>query len=275
MSPILPKSIQLPPSGSITITNEEGKLLKINTNQSSYLTQLLFWEGYQQFEYTNIFTKLIKKLTVFYDVGSNIGYYSLLASMENPNIQVVAFEPASGPLHFLKKNVSTNKFSNIKIEDIALSEQTGTLTFYEIQNKKYQYLEHNLAGESNAGSKTTGRNFVPTEVKTISFDDYVTQNQQSPIDLVKLDTEGTEHLIMQHAHIVLEQMKAIVICETLFNTIEADLEGIFTTYGYEFFNHTKSGLQQVSTITRSTDNGVRNCFFVHPSKFHLIEEFVL
>ena len=272
--PLLPNKIKIPPSGVLTIKNKEGKKIKVKTNQTNYLTNLIFWEGYQNFEYTDIFIKLIKKVDVFYDIGSNIGYYSLLAEMENPEIQVVAFEPASGPLHYLKENVSINVFKNIKVVNMALSEKTGSITFFEIKNKKYTYLEHNLAGEGNAGSKTTGRNFVPTKVKTKTFNEYVANANQKSIDLVKMDTEGTEHLILEYADVILEQMKPIFICETLFDTIELELELIFNKYGYDFYNHTDTGLKKVSSIIRDKDNGVRNCFFVHPSKSHLIKEFV-
>jgi hypothetical protein len=90
-----------------------------------------------------------------------------------------------------------------------------------------------------------------------------------------MDTEGTEHLILKCADVILEQMKPIFICETLYGAIESELESIFSKYGYEFYNHQGSGLKKVTSIIRENDNGVRNCFFVHPSKFHLIEEFVL
>jgi len=273
-SPILPKNIKLPPSGILTVKNKDGKKLKIKTNQTSYLTQLIYWEEYQNFEYTDIFLKLIKKMNVFYDIGSNIGYYALLAEMENPEIKVVAFEPAVGPLYYLKENVRINNFKNIKIEDIALSDKKGEIIFYEIKNKKYTYLEHNLGGEGNTGSKTVGRNFMPIQVKTTTFNEYVADANQTNIDLVKMDTEGTEHLILEYADDILGNMKPIVICETLFDTIEDKLETIFLKYGYDFYNHTENGLEKVDTIIRKKDNDVQNCFFVHPTKFNLIEEFV-
>lgn len=273
--PILPAGIKLPPSGTLTLRNSRGEALKLKTNQTNYLTQLLFWEGHLNFEYTEIFIKLIKKVGSFYDIGANIGYYSLLAESENSQVKVVAFEPASGPLFYLKENVKANAFKNIRVEDLALSDREGEITFYEIKNKKYSYLEHNLQGESNAGSKTTERNFVPVNVRTTTLDQYVIAKKEGTIDLLKMDTEGTEHSILEHATMVLEEMKPIIICETLFDTIEAELEVILKRYGYEFYNHTEAGLEKVGSIQRSVDNGVRNCFFVHPSKFHLIEEFVV
>lgn len=271
--PVVPH-VQLPPSGIVTIQNDEGKTLKLKTNQTNYPTHLIFWEGYLNFEYTEIFIRLIKKVSVFYDVGANIGYYSLLAELENTSIKVVGFEPATGPLFYFRENVRINNCQNIRVESLALSHQQGEITFYEVKNEKYRYLTHNLTGEGNAGSKTTQRNFVPNPVKTTTLDQYVSDVEEANIDLIKLDTEGTEYLILSHAAQVLDQMKPIIICETLFNVIEAELEQLFKTHGYEFYNHTENGLIKVETIVRNVDDGVRNCFFVHPSRYHLIKEFV-
>ena len=274
LKPILPEKIKLPPSGVIRFKNNLGQVLNIKTNQTSYLTQLLYWEGYQNFEYSDIFIKLIKKINVFYDIGANIGYYSLLAELENKNIKVIGFEPANGPLFYFRENIKINKFKNIRVESLALSDKEGEITFYEIRNKKYTYLEYNLAGEGNSGSKTSGRNFVPISVKTTTLDKYVENAKEVNIDLIKMDTEGTEHFILENSENVLKLMKPIIICETLFNTIELELEELMRSYGYEFYNHTEMGLQKVNTIVREEDNGVSNCFFVHPTKFDLIEEFV-
>jgi FkbM family methyltransferase len=274
--PIMPKKFRIPPSGILKLINSEGRIIKLKTNQTSHLTKLIFWEGgYQKFEYTDIFIKLIKKVNLFYDIGANIGFYSIIAAMENKNINVVGFEPASGPLYYFKENVRLNNYNNIKVEPLALSHKDGEIEFYEVQNKKYKYLKHNLAGEGNAGSKTKGRNFIPIKVKTTTLDNYVDKTNAECIDLIKMDTEGTENLILGKSIRVLKEMKPIIICETLFNTIEPELERIMSSFGYEFYNHTEAGLFKQDTIIRKEDDGIRNCFFVHPSKYYLIDEFIV
>ena len=273
--PMLPERIRIAPAGVFSIKGDQGGILKIKTNQTNYLTKCIYWNGYLNFEYTGIFIRLIRKVNVFYDVGANIGYYSLLAALENKDIRVVGFEPASGALHFFKENVRINRFSNITIESLALSELEGKIMFYEVRNKKYKYLKHNLSGESNAGSKTTGLNFVPHEVESSTLDQYVSKVGEVGIDLIKIDTEGTEHLILGKATSVLENMKPIIICETLYNTIEPQIEAILKGYGYFSYNHIGDGLKKVDSIARKEDDGVRNCFFVHPSRLHLIEEFIV
>lgn len=274
--PILPDKIKIPPSGVLKIRNSGGSVLKIKTNQTNYLTHLIFWGGgYQRFEYTDIFIRLIKKVNTFYDIGANIGYYSLVGAMENKTIKVIGFEPAAGPLFYFRENVRINKFFNIKAESVALSDKEGEIEFYEVENKKYKYLEYNLAGEGNLGSKTTGRNFVKNKVRTTTLDNYVKAANEKNIDLIKMDTEGTENLILEKAGFVLKEMKPIIICETIFNTIEPELERIMSSFGYEFYNHTKAGLLKQTTIVRNEDNGISNCFFVHPDKYFMIEEFVI
>jgi FkbM family methyltransferase len=271
---IFPHIFKLPPSGIIRL-NSEDVSVKIATNQSNFLTKEVFWEGFENFEYTKIFISLSKKINSFYDIGANIGYFTILAGKANKNIEIHAFEPSKGPLFFLRKNCTLNNLKNVIISSLALSDRSGEITFYEIQNVKYTYLKYNLAGESNTGSKTSGRNYMPIEVSTIRLDDYFNENSSNNlIDLIKIDTEGTEDIILENAQEILANHKPIIICETLFGMIEDKLDTLMKKYDYEFYNHTENGLEKVSTISRSKDNGVINCFFVHPSKAHLIEEYI-
>jgi FkbM family methyltransferase len=272
--PFLPRRFKLPPSGTIKIELADNEL-KIKTNQTNYLAYCVFWHGYQNFEYTPIFEKLAKKVSCFYDIGANIGYYSLLAAKINPQMKIKAFEPATGPLHFLKENVVLNGIKNIDIEDIALADKNGEIDFYEVKSNKYKYIKYNLAGEGNSGSQTDPSAFVKNTVKAITVDEYLMEHAQDQVDLVKMDTEGTEHMILTKAENLLLKHKPIIICETLFNTIESELEKILKQYGYEFYNHVGEGLVKVESIVRKEDNGVRNCFFVHPSRKSTIEEFMI
>lgn len=266
--------IKIPPSGILKLKTDSG-IIKVATNQTSYLTQLLFWNGYKNFEYSALFESLSKNIESFLDIGSNIGYYSLIACKSNPNIKAYAFEPALGPKHYLNKNIELNKFeSQIKPIDLALSDTTGNIDFYEVESLKYKNLKYNLAGEGNAGTKTTSRNFIKNTVKATTLEKFVETEKISKIDLIKIDTEGTEIHILNSGIDVIKLHQPIVICETLFNTIEDELDHYFKALDYDFYNHTPNGLEKVSTIKRSTDNGVRNCFFIPKSKLHLVDPFI-
>lgn len=271
--PVLPNWFRLPPSGQIEIDLSDKDKLILCTNQTNYLTQLVYWDDFRRFEYSALFLVLSKNIRGFLDIGANIGYYSLLAAKQNPTCQVVAFEPAKGPLHYLKKNVEINSLNNIQIASLALSEQEGSITFHEVKSRKYSYLAYNLAGTGSAAALNKGEDFISNTVPTTTLDHF-SNSLTFPIDLIKMDTEGTEHLILEKGLGTLKKHLPIVICETLFQTNEKQLEAIFHQLGYDCYNHYPEGLRFTTRIQREVDNGVRNCFFVHPSKKHLIAPFV-
>jgi FkbM family methyltransferase len=263
---------RLPPSGIIYIRIKDGLGFKMATNQTSYVTKLLYWKGSDSFEYTPIFKELISQCDSFIDIGANTGYYSLLAAAVSPECKIYSFEPAQGPLHYLLKNVSLNDFDKkISVQPIALSSQSGEIMFYEVKNKKYTYLPHNLGG---VGSLKEDASKLAYSVKTETLDQFISKTSISHIDLIKIDTEGTENSILKGAEESIKKFCPIIICETLFNKIEDKLEVIMKSHGYLFFNHENGHLRKVESLIRSKDDGVRDCFFVHPSKLHLIANFI-
>ena len=125
LSPILPVSLRIPPSGIITVKLKKTKF-KFVTNQTNTTSQLLFWKGPYSIEYTTVFEDLIKNCSCYYDVGAHAGYYSILAATVNPNIIAIAFEPASGPFYYLKQNIIVNHFEDrVKPYPIAIGNEVG------------------------------------------------------------------------------------------------------------------------------------------------------
>jgi FkbM family methyltransferase len=245
------------------------------TNETSYVTKTLFWNGTENFEYTPIFEKLIVQCRTFLDVGANTGYYSIVAAKENKNIQVYAFEPSFGPAYFLKRNIEINKFNDqIRHYPIALSDRAGTIDFFEIRTTTTK------EGFNLSGVGTTRKIFTSQEnssivkVKAETLDSVVNEFGQIPVDLIKMDTEGTEDYILRGSSNTIAKHKPIIICETLFNQIEKDIESIMKGHGYEFYNHLRGRLYKTETLIRKEDNGVRDCFMVHPEKVHMIKSFI-
>ncbi|MEK6780492.1 MAG: FkbM family methyltransferase [Bacteroidota bacterium] len=273
LSPILPASIKIPPSGTITVHLKNTRF-RFVTNQTNTTSQLLFWKGPYSVEYTSVFEDLIKNCVCYYDVGAHAGYYSILAATVNPQIIAVAFEPASGPFHYLKENIKVNHFENrVKPYPIAIGNEVGHVEFLEATHTKYSYLKHNLIAVSNLNIEQPGRLMKIVTVEITSLDRFVQKMNEPWPDIIKMDTEGTEHLILEGASEVLKR-KPIIISETLFKTNEEPLERIMKRNGYQFFNYLGGKLHPVSTLFRKVDNGVHDCFFVHPEKLHLIQKYI-
>ena len=63
---------------------------------------------------------------VFFDVGANVGIYSIYAALRNPEATICAFEPEYSNLHQLKMNIINNDLlKNVIPFAIAISDQTG------------------------------------------------------------------------------------------------------------------------------------------------------
>jgi len=274
LSAIFPLNFKIPPSGVIQLKSGKNRF-KLATNQTSYLTQQLFWYGTSSFEYSTIFRSLIKKVDSFIDIGANIGYYTILACTENRNIKVYSFEPAKGAYKYLQKNVTLNEFDQqVRIEDIALTDNSETLTFHEVENNKYRYTRDVLSGESNAATKNLNREFKTYNVHGITLDEYCERNSVTCVDLIKIDTEGSEFRILKGGFEIISTHLPIIICEILFDFNEEKIESIMAQFGYESYIFKDYNLIKVDSIVRAIDDGVRDCFFVHPSKSSLAEEFI-
>lgn len=272
-SPVLPSKVKLHPSGTLKVRVDNRISFNLVTNQTSYLTRELFWKKPPNFEYTSLFVELIKKVSVFIDVGANIGYYSILGCKANDRLKVYAFEPSTGAMIFMCENLKINNLlDRVVVEPKALSDVTGEIEFYELKNLKFPTI-YNLSGEHNIGTKKE-RLSVKSIVESITLDEYISSNNVQGIGLIKLDTEGAEALILQGASKTILRDRPIIICETLFNKIEGELEKIIRAYNYSFYNHTSQGLQKVQSITRNEDDGIRNCFFVPEEKVSLIQEWI-
>lgn len=96
------KIYSIPVAGKVKFDFDELSFY-IHTNQTNYITKVLYYEECKNFEYSSIFRKLIMNCEVFFDVGVNTGYYSVLGCVANPKLKVYGFEPAIGSLYYLKK----------------------------------------------------------------------------------------------------------------------------------------------------------------------------
>ncbi|MDT0651686.1 FkbM family methyltransferase [Autumnicola edwardsiae] len=274
LSPILPEKVKIHPAGLINVRVKNHNSFKLKTNQTSYVTRELFWKGSQNYEYTPIFIKLIQKVNNFFDIGSSIGYFSILGANVNKNLKVEAFEPSTGSMIYLSENVKINYLSDrINVNYLALSDKTGQIDFCEIRNRKYPTI-YNLSGEHNIGTKPNLKSII-TKINSDTLDSFVLKKKITNIDLMKLDTEGCEDLVLKNGSLTIGKFKPIIICEILFDRIESQLEKVMLEHQYEFYNHIGNGLKKVNSIQRKIDNGVRNCFIVHPTKRYLIDEFIL
>ncbi len=142
---------------------------------------------------------------VFVDAGSNIGFYSLLASrLVGPAGQVHAFEMMPDTAQRLRRNIDLSAAGNITVHQVALSDVSG-----EVVRASYN---PEFLGQASLSSDLGARRTHTVEVKTSRFDDILAAI--GPIRLMKIDLEGAELNALKGGVAMLRNVDAIVFENT-------------------------------------------------------------
>lgn len=274
---IIPSKYYFAIDGTIVVQLTEEKRMLFNANATSNLLRVLFWMGIEGFEFNEykIFTQLIKQSKCFFDIGANIGYYSVVAKIFNPTIDVYGFEPLPGACKYFHKNILLNKLENINVQQIALCDKTGTAKFYSNINPRFRdIMEDHLYGNNSLNEAVAGNTSrVEFDVKTDTLDNYVKSNLPSGkiIDMIKMDTEGTENLVLAGGKEVLKTHRPIIMCEVIKGAIEKEIERVLSDVDYLYYEVTELGLKRAPSL--NPQNAKDDYFFVPKEKKNKVERF--
>lgn len=232
-----------------TLKLPNGKYLRIASGTSVATSSALFWHGLDGVEpHTSATLRFFfERSQTFVDVGANAGFYSLLAALWSPAIQVVAFEPVPQIFSGLVRNVRLNQLENrIRCENIALSSQSGAATLL-------------LPRSDGADPETTGtlvadgwqarQNSARLQVRSERFDDY---ERRCPMkaDLVKIDVEDFEADVLEGMRATILRDRPFIICEVLTRPHQnVRTLAVVRSLGYEPYWITPEGYIRVSDFT--------------------------
>ncbi|MEK6616988.1 MAG: FkbM family methyltransferase, partial [Bacteroidota bacterium] len=198
-----------------------------------------------------LWTELCKSSTTIFDIGSNSGIFAVLAKAYNPNSTVVAFEPQPNIFYVLKKNNEVNGF-DIRCENIALSNQEGNMPFYNSGEAAFT-TENTTSGSLNKEWRTERQNPITVTVKELK--NYIEEKKIKRIDLIKIDVETYEYEVLSGYGKSLCLHKPIIILEIQDRTIGKNIESLFDTASYSFFNIDEDkGLIKVKDLGMSKKN---------------------
>jgi FkbM family methyltransferase len=275
---LVPSKYHFAIDGTLKIDLTEGKQLIFHANPTSNLLRVLYWYGIEGFEYKEykVFVELAKKSKVFFDIGANIGYYSIVAKIFNPKIEVHGFEPMPSAFKYFNINKALNNCKDISTHCLALTDHKGEEHFYSNLNPRFPHIKDHLFGDNSLNEAATGNiSKIRIDVKTDTLDNFVADNlkQGQKIDLIKLDTESTEHLVMKGSHKVLFEHRPIIMCEVIKGFTEKEIASILSNYNYAFFEVMPNGLKKVEKLI--VKRGKNDYFFVPEEKTNLVEGLII
>jgi FkbM family methyltransferase len=169
-------------------------------------------------------TRVKPGMTVF-DVGANLGDYSILMSrLVREAGRVFAFEPASSTAAKLAKRVAEHGCGNVTVIQKAVYSENKPLEFHEFPEA---FSVWNSLGTPQMNDPADPSKRVPLEktetVQGLRLDDFCREQKIDKIDFLKLDVEGAESDAMKGATELLKR-KAIRVIQ--FEISRAMLDGM-------------------------------------------------
>jgi len=199
---------------------------------------------------------------VFWDVGANIGYFSLVAAAAvGERGEVAAFEPGAAALARLQENVSLNpdkKGQNIRIFNLAAADADGEAVLYRREGIADSSASLYTGAAGAAGGETC---------TTVALDRFLKKEGLRPPDLIKLDVEGAELAALQGAAAILADFRPLLLVEMEEKNLQAAgaskaaIQAFLRDYGYRAA-HLRKGRWRLLDDVNNTRG--RNLFWFNP-----------
>jgi len=151
---------------------------------SSSIHHIAMQRGEFEPEETSLFMKLFEQSDVFVDVGANIGFYSCLAKKAGKH--VLAIEPLPRNLNHLVANLLENKWTDVEVFPIGVSEKPGLASLYGASS----------TGASLIGSWAGASRLFQRTISLSKLDILVGDRFSGKNIFIKIDVEGAEYLTL-------------------------------------------------------------------------------
>ena len=178
-----------------------------------------YWVGTYEVARLRALANAVSPGTVVYDVGANVGIYSLLASLRaGPSGKVYAFEPLERNLLYLRRHLTLNNVGNCVILETAVCNREGTVPFSVAS-----------WSSSMAHLSTVGEIWVPST--TLDGCIYGERRLRPP-DILKIDVEGAEMEVLEGASKVLTEFHPKIFLEIHGTQLHAKCSASLSAKGY-------------------------------------------
>jgi len=192
--------------------------LNVENDIERYRLQTLFSKEPETIEWIR---ELMRPGEVFYDIGANIGVYSLYAALFHKSIHVFAFEPAYHNFAKLCKNIIANKCQDtITPYCLGLAEKThaGILNLSDARAGSAGHRVDRTTYRSGVGaaSRKSGEAFQPIlkqGIIAVTIDDLVRAYHLPAPHHLKIDIDGGEEEVLKGGAGVLQKTARSVLVE--------------------------------------------------------------
>lgn len=194
--------------GSETYPRKIFNSINIQCLLTDHVQQKIYFMGAYEPVETHIYKQLIQQDSVVFDLGANVGYYSLIAgNLLDAKGRVHSFEPIPHNFSMLKTNVESNSFApRIKLNNSALWDENTTLDFQLPKGGLNNCGTYSAAMDHNSQGPVF-------KCPAMTLDSYCTKNNIEQLDLIKMDVEGAELHVLRGGIETLKQFQPLLLIE--------------------------------------------------------------
>ena len=181
----------------------------------------VFWRGLLAYESAAMlrWIDLCAEAKVIFDIGANIGLYSLVAKTINPDALVFGFEAMTDLHEKFSRNCQLNKL--------------GIRSFHEaVSNVDGETEIHFEPNEPMIASLQKGGRRLSETVKSLRLDTFIKREGIDRIDLMKIDVECLEPEVLEGMGDALETFRPTIILEILDDPSGERIERMLSDYKY-------------------------------------------
>lgn len=190
------------PGVSVRQTMEQGFDLQLNLQDR--IQRRMFIKRNHEPETEAAFRKFLPNTKVFFDVGANIGFYSLLAKQLNPSAKVYAFEPFPQNAIAFHKNCAINNIVDAVLTEACVADYQGEVAFAVPPDDESGW--GRIAYKDMFSGKTLKR-------EVLTLDAFCSRMRIDKVDFLKVDVEGFEMKVLGGAERVLREHRPVICFE--------------------------------------------------------------
>ncbi|MBI4596944.1 MAG: FkbM family methyltransferase [Candidatus Omnitrophica bacterium] len=168
----------------------------------------------------------------FFDIGANIGLYTIYAALRHPAARIIAFEPEYANLHLLRDNLIQNGVHDrVEVYSVALGNHTG-ISRLHIQDFTPGAALHTESQAPLRRTRTERSVIWQEGIGTFTLDQFCEETQCAPTCL-KIDVDGTEREILEGAARTLQStaMRSLIVELSEEPSIRGACERLLATAG--------------------------------------------
>jgi FkbM family methyltransferase len=153
-----------------------------------------FFRGALEKGTSDLIHRLLGEDDVVFDIGANVGWFTVLMGQQIKAGMCHAFEPTPDFFERLSFNCRLNELAhNVVLNRLALGDRPGSVELYTFAN---------LGGGHTSTSKLGRTDFSVSTAPMSTLDLYLRQKNVQRIDLIKMDVEGAELSVLKGAETV-------------------------------------------------------------------------